>query len=130
MIVRSLLTDDIDGYVHHVAEVDAESGVGGAAHSHPYGRSELRDRIGARDLERVRWTTDLDEPAWRRAWGLFGQGELIGYLYLAGGSLLSQLHRVEMGVGVASSHRRRGGGHTAVGSGNQVGATPTERRLD
>jgi RimJ/RimL family protein N-acetyltransferase len=47
---------------------------------------------------------------WRRAWGLFDKGELVGHLYLAGGMLCSELHRADMGMGITRSHRRQGGG--------------------
>ena len=35
---------------------------------------------------------------------------MVGHLYLAGGMLRSELHRVSLGMGIKSSHRRRGGG--------------------
>ncbi len=63
-----------------------------------------------RAREVTRWSTDIDDVAWRRAWGLFDRGELVGHLYLAGGTLHSELHRVEMGMGIRRSHRRQGGG--------------------
>jgi RimJ/RimL family protein N-acetyltransferase len=108
--VRLLTLDDVDGYVRHVARVDADSGADGVGHSHPYGKSDPVDVDEARGRETTRWTTEIDQPGWRRAWGLFDEGELIGHLYLAGGALRSELHRVSLGMGIARSHRRRGGG--------------------
>jgi RimJ/RimL family protein N-acetyltransferase len=89
---------------------DASSGVDGAGHSHAYSQSEPLDIEAGRDREVTRWSTEIDDPAWRRAWGLFDQGELVGHLHLAGGMLRSELHRVDMGIGVRRSHRRQGGG--------------------
>lgn len=57
----------------------------------------------------TRWSTGIEEVGWR-AWGLRDGEELAGYLYLAGGALRSELHRVEMGMGVLASHRCRDGG--------------------
>lgn len=111
MDVRLLAIVDIDRCLHHVVDVDAGSGLDGAGHSHPYGAAETVDLIEAHHRELARWSTGIDEPAWRRAWGLFDQGHLVGHLYLAGGTLRSELHRVGMGMGmgVVPSHRRQGG---------------------
>jgi RimJ/RimL family protein N-acetyltransferase len=108
--VRLLGLPDVDRYLRHVVAVDAGSGVDGEGHSHPYSRSEPLDFDEARERETKRWSTGIDQPGWRRAWGLFDAADLVGQLYLAGGALRSELHRVEMGIGVARSHRRRGGG--------------------
>jgi RimJ/RimL family protein N-acetyltransferase len=110
VIVRLLEHGDIDGYLVHANEADADSGVDGQPHSHPYGTSEPYDMDAARTREHTRWSTGIDEPGWRRAWGLFDGDDLVGHLYLAGGDLRSALHRVEMGMGVVPTHRRRGGG--------------------
>jgi RimJ/RimL family protein N-acetyltransferase len=116
MKVRPLAIADVDGYLRHVLEVDAGSGVDSGAHSHPYRRSEPFDMDAARDRESTRWSSEIDQPGWRRAWGLFGQGELVGHLYLAGGTLHSEMHRVSMGMGVVRAHRGRGGGTSLLQS--------------
>jgi len=108
--VRPLAIADVGDYLRHMRTVDAGSGVDGEAHSHPYSASEPFDIEAARDREVTRWSTEIDEPAWRRAWGLFDDAELVGHLYLAGGMLRSELHRVSLGMGIKRSHRRRGGG--------------------
>ncbi len=110
MHVRMLGLDDVGDYIDHMVAVDADSGVDGAPHFHPYGASEPVDLAGRRHRERARWSTALDEPGWRRAWGLLEGHDLVGHLYLAGGMLRSELHRTTMGMAIASTHRRRGGG--------------------
>jgi RimJ/RimL family protein N-acetyltransferase len=111
MSVRPLGIGDVESYLRHVREVDAGSGVDGAGHCHAYSESEPFDMEAGLDREVTRWATEIDDPAWRRAWGLFDQGELlVGHLYLAGGMLRSELHRVNMGMGIRRSHRRQGGG--------------------
>jgi len=116
--VRLLSIDEVDVYLRHVVDVDAGSGLDGAGHSHPYSSSEPMDLIEARSREVTRWSTSFEQAGWRRAWGLFDQGELVGHLYLAGGTLRSEMHRAELGMGIAQSRRREGGGslllHTAI----------------
>ena len=110
MSVRLLGIADVDDYLRHVSAVDADSGVDGAGHSHAYSESEPFDFEAGRAREVTRWSTEIEQPGWRRAWGLFDEGELVGHLYLAGGALRSELHRADMGMGIIRSHRRRGGG--------------------
>lgn len=118
MSVRCLAVDDVEIYLRLVCAVEAGSGVDGAGHSHPYSASEPFDREAGRNREVTRWSTEIDEVGWRRAWGLFHHDELVGYLHLGAGALISELHRAEMGMGIARSHRRRGGGgmliHAAI----------------
>lgn len=109
MTVRPLEVGDVEGYLRHVAMVDAESGVDGAGHSHPYSRTEPQDLEADHQREVTRWSTSVTDIGWRRAWGLFDD-ELVGHLYLAGGTLRSELHRVHLGMGILLSHRRQGGG--------------------
>jgi len=110
MTVRALVITEVDVYLRHVVEVDAGSGLDGEGHSHPYSKSEPLDLSAARDREMTRWSTEIDRPGWRRAWGLFDQAQLVGHIYLAGGALDSELHRADLGMGIVRSHRRRGGG--------------------
>jgi RimJ/RimL family protein N-acetyltransferase len=118
MSLRSLAAEDVDSYLNLSCLVDAGSGVDGEGHSHAYSASEPFDMETGRDRELIRWSTDIDQIGWRRAWGLFDGAELVGYIQLVGGALRSELHRVDMGMGVARSHRRRGGGglllHAAI----------------
>ncbi len=116
--VRPLAVDDVDIYLRLVCEVEAGSGADGEGHSHPYSVSEPFDTEAGRARELTRWSTPIDAIEWRRAWGLFDRDEIVGNLHLGGGALRSELHRVEMGMGIARWHRRRGGGglllHAAI----------------
>ncbi len=116
MNVRPLTIGEVDTYLRHVAVVDAGSGRDGAGHSHPYSESEPFDVEVGREREVTRWSTEIDDPEWRRAWGLFDRDQLVGHLYLAGGSLRSELHRADLGMGVVASHRRMGGGSALLAS--------------
>ena len=116
MNVRLLEVDDVDGYLRLTADIADGSGQDGEGHSHAYSRSEPYDVAAFHDREVVRWATAIGKPDWRRAWGLVEGAEIVGYLQLAGGTLQSERHRVEMGMGVARSHRRRGGGSVLLGA--------------
>ncbi|MHC5114680.1 MAG: GNAT family N-acetyltransferase [Planctomycetota bacterium] len=108
--VRRLDLHDVDRYVEHFARCNAESGVDGLPHFHVYGRSEPYDPAGAVIRARRRWSTPLDQPGWRRAWGLFDDERIVGHAYLEGGSLPAEMHRAQLGMGVQRSHHRQGGG--------------------
>jgi RimJ/RimL family protein N-acetyltransferase len=110
MTSRTFAVGEVDEYLCLVSAVDAGSGTDGVGHSHAYSKSEPLDIEAGRNREITRWSTDIDEIAWRRAWGLFDRSEPVGYLYLAGGALRSELHRVNMGMGILREHRRQGGG--------------------
>lgn len=108
--IRAFAIGEAEGYLSLVSAVDAGSDVDGAGHSHAYSESEPFDTEAGCDREVTRWSAEIDEVGWRRAWGLFDRGERVGYLYLAGGALRSELHRVHMGMGILRAHSRRGGG--------------------
>ena len=110
MNVRLLEIGDVDRYLQLVSEVEAGSGVGGEGHSHAYTAADPHDPDAAREREILRWSTPISDAGWRRAWGLFDRDELVGELDLAGAELTSERHRVDLGMGVRLSHRRRGGG--------------------
>ena len=122
LIVSELGLGDVERFLALGAEIDADSGVDGGYHSHPYSASDPLDLAAAYDDEVARWSAGLDQPAWRRAWGLFDYDvgdDLIGQFYLGGGAVPSELHRAECGMGVRQSYRRLGGGRllfeTAIG---------------
>ena len=109
LIVRPLQVSEVEAYLQHVAAVDADSGMDGAPHSHPYSVSEPFDFEAGRIREVERWTTPTSDVGWRRAWALLDRDGLVGHLYLAGGPLPTGLHRADLGMGVLPSHRRRRG---------------------
>ena len=110
MTVRMLTIEDADQYIEHMVLCDSESGKDGGVHFHVYSASEPFDMRSGKDRERRRWSTPSTETGWRRAWGMFDGDKMVGHLYLAGGTLLSELHRIQLGMGILKSHHRRGGG--------------------
>ena len=116
MLVRFLEMEDVDRYIEHMVVADSESGQDGQPHFHVYPASHPFDRNAARERERRRWSTPTTEGEWRRAWGLFDEDILVGHLYLAGGALPTELHRVQVGMGIMRTHHRRGGGRLLLQS--------------
>jgi len=110
LAVRLLRVDDLDACLQCIEKVHVTSGVAGAGHSHPYHRTEPFDLKQRRARELARWSAELGQPNWRRAWGLIDRDEIVGELSLTGGSLQSEMHRVGLGMGIVPTHQRRGGG--------------------
>lgn len=110
LTIRLLGQDDVEAYINHTISSNAESGREGDGHSHVYDASAPYDREEAVVRERKRWAADVTGTDWRRAWGLFDGEHLVGHIHLAGGALPSECHRVNLGMGIVRSHRRRGGG--------------------
>ncbi len=119
--VRLLDLPDVPRYIAHMLAVQSESGRDGRGHAHAYVADDIFDIAAAETRELERWTKPLDLPGWRRAWGLFAPREpreptvqaeptLVGHLYLAGGSIHSELHRAGLGMALRSTHHRCGGG--------------------
>ena len=115
MRVRLLDLDDVVRYLANFARLNAESGRDGGIHFHSYSRSESYLPKDARERERRRWSTPLTEGGWRRAWGLMLDEHVVGHLYLAGGTHVSEMHRVRLGMGVRRRHHRQGGGRRLLG---------------
>jgi ribosomal protein S18 acetylase RimI-like enzyme len=114
LAIRLLGPDDVESYIDHTIASNAESGREGDGHSHVYDRATPYDRDQAVVLERKRWSADVSGTDWRRAWGLFDGVHLVGHVHLAGGALPSECHRVNLGMGILRTHRRRGGGRRLV----------------
>lgn len=99
-----------------------ESGTDGEMPSGPYNVDEDFDWEGFRERELERWSSPLDAPGWRRAWGVFvpndaedgGAERMVGHCTLAAGDLATAVHRAQMGLGVQRPFRRRGYGLTLV----------------
>ena len=98
--VRPLAVDDVDIYLRLVCEVEAGSGADGRAIRTRTASPTLR--YGSRASSGIHsMVNPIDATEWRRAWGLFDRDEIVGNLHLGGGALRFELHRVEMGMGIA-----------------------------
>lgn len=113
--VRMLQPGEEELYLRHMVRADADSGEQGVFF-HPYSSDEPFELTAALEREQRRWQTALDAPGWRRAWGWFSDGALVGHAYLAGGQLRSELHRVSLGMGLQRAHRGQGAGKQLLGA--------------
>lgn len=108
--IRALDAADVDAYVAHLAVHDRESGTAGDLPYGPYDRDRPQDPVEVRARALRRWSTPLDAPGWRRAWGLWLGTVIVGSAHLAGSDLAASLHRADFGIGIERPHRGRGWG--------------------
>ncbi len=112
--IRMLQAGEVDAYVAHRAIHDVESATETGLPTGPYSRTRVQDPAAVRALALARWSTALTEPGWRRAWGLWLSGAVVGVVDLAGGQLPTESHRATLGVGIEQTHRGRGWGRRLV----------------
>lgn len=105
-----MTADDLEAYVAHRAVHDRESGTEGDLPHGPYSRTALQDAATIRRRALESWAKPVDEPGWRRAWGLFHEGTVVGSVHLHGSELPASLHRADLGIGIVRAHRGKGWG--------------------
>ncbi len=106
--LQLLGADDAEDFVQHIIEHNQESGTGGDVIFMPYSRNEPYDREKNIPLAQKRWSTPIDTPTWRRCIAVFHNTRMVGHAELCGGLLRSDLHRVELGMGLLRDHRGQG----------------------
>jgi RimJ/RimL family protein N-acetyltransferase len=99
---------DVEPFLAHCEASAAESGRDGDPYFGPYSRNDPFPIDDIRPLTHERWTKSLDQPGWRRAWGAFDGERIVASGNVAGGDIPADLHRVNLGMGVLRSYRRRG----------------------
>lgn len=104
---------DIEALAKHIAEHNAESGLGGSPHfaiTRACVLAEVRHNL----MERM--SRALDEPLWGRAWVLLGpdQDRIVGHLELRGGRIPAELHRATLGMGIQRAFTGQGHGRRLV----------------
>ncbi len=126
--IRLLTPDDAELFAAHLEIADAESGQNGEPHFHPYSATTPFDAVAQAQKERRRWQIPITSVGWRRAWGLFVDGGMVGHICVDGAPLESALHRVSFGMGIMSGFRRQGGGRllleTIIGFAIPIGGKP------
>src|SRR5690606_39458229 len=80
----------------------------------PYPRHPERSHEQHRQRALERSSKRLDEPGWRRVWGLWYGARIVGHVSLTGPALESMLHRAELGIGIELEHRGQGWGRKLV----------------
>ena len=109
MDIRILKFEDIGSYLAQCEILDSESGNSGVYYG-PYSKNDVYPIDELRKLTEERWSKDLDTPGWRRAWGVFDGDKIVGSGDVAGGDLKTNLHRVNLGMGILKEYRGKGNG--------------------
>lgn len=105
---------DVGALCKHLTRHIAESGREGDVIFSPRSAEDPFDEMEATKRHRASWARRLDEPHWTRTWGLVLDGEVRGHLDLHGGRLVSEFHRVTLGMGIERSARRQGHGRALL----------------
>ena len=105
--IRLLTLDDLEDWLKLCNIVDAESGENGIyfgpySINDPFPTDEIRKRTIAR------WSKSIDLPNWRKAWGIFHDDKIVGNAQIAAGDLPTNLHRVDLGIGILKEYRNKG----------------------
>lgn len=98
---------DLDGFARHMVEHMRESGREGSAHFAPK-RMLVREDVSA--AAHTRWSKDLDEPVWGRAFLLWAGNSVVGHAELRGGRILAEMHRAVLGMGINRAFTGKGHG--------------------
>lgn len=96
---------DLDGFARHMVEHMRESGREGSTHFAPL-RALVREDVRAAAL--ARWSKDLDEPVWGRAFLLWAGDSVVGHVELRGGRIVAEMHRAVLGMGINRAFTGKG----------------------
>lgn len=113
--LKQLDAADFGEWARHVNRQNAESGHDGRPLSSPLtGGADY-----ATSERRARFETSIVIPVgtagWMRCWGLVGdQGAIVGHLDLSASTIVSEQHRVSLGIGLESAYYRQGFGRALM----------------
>ena len=105
--IRLLTLDDLDQWLKQCEIISSESG----ADNIYFGAYSINESYPIEEIKNntiVRWSKSIDVPGWRRAWGIFETGRIIGSADIAGSDLPTGLHRVDFGIGILKEYRNQG----------------------
>ncbi len=115
MDIRILKFEDIENYLAQCEVLDTESGNSGTYYG-PYSKNDEYPIDELRKLTKERWEKNLDTPGWRRAWGIFDGDKIVGSGDIAAGDLKTNIHRVNLGMGIMKEYRGNGNGKKSLKS--------------
>ncbi|MGI9090589.1 MAG: GNAT family N-acetyltransferase [Gemmatimonadaceae bacterium] len=104
--------DKVDAFLAHVIATGASSGTGGVPRFHPDPDAAIRPSYRATLLDQL--SRRLDEPGWRRVWGVWHGGSLIAQAELRGGAVEAALHRATLGMTMLPTHHGQGLGRALL----------------
>lgn len=103
--IRLLTAADKEKYYKRIEKAIQLGGTNGAPPFTPMGRATVYNEE-RREREMAGLSLPLTTIGWRRIWGLFEGGEMIGSLCLASYPALSQNHRTLMSMGIVHQKHR------------------------
>ena len=106
--IRILDETDVDQYIPHLDRIMKQSGKNGNPVFNPFEIENLNPNEKHRERFIKQWQAPLEQPEWRRNWGIFLEGSMIGNLTLVGGTIHANMHRVLMMMGIEDGHKAKG----------------------
>jgi RimJ/RimL family protein N-acetyltransferase len=104
--IRPLNENDVGLYIQHFARHRAESGRGDY-HFMPFNPD---DPSGPKGVSYEKLNLELTQPGWQRYWVACRENPdcIVGHVNLKGASLVTALHRCELGIGIERNWRAQG----------------------
>ncbi|MFN3201130.1 MAG: GNAT family N-acetyltransferase [Bradymonadia bacterium] len=108
--IRLLTLDDLEMAAEHL-EVHSAENAEGDPYFMPYDSTHRIEKEPYMEKRRPRWSAARGAGQyWERMWGLFVDGQLVGHVDLNQAGMATQLHRVNLGVGLLKPWRGQGHG--------------------
>jgi len=108
LLIRILHTVDLPPVLTYLIPHIEQSGRDGEIIYAPYSTEHDFEQAAFRQRLATTWARPLTEPGWKRGWGAFDEGRVVGHAMLHGGRLAAEMHRATLGMGVDRDFRRRG----------------------
>jgi GNAT superfamily N-acetyltransferase len=112
--VELLGLESIPTLTAHLVRNALESGRDGEPLSRAKSADDPPDPDATANRLATAWRIPKLRPCWEVCFGLWIDGTLRGHLDLRGGSIESDLHRADLGMGIERGYRRRGWGRTLM----------------
>ncbi|MBT3980018.1 MAG: GNAT family N-acetyltransferase [Bacteriovoracaceae bacterium] len=97
-------------YSEHKELMVSRSGIDGAPIYNPFNQEMLDSWTWQPESHLASMSTELTAPGWKRSWGILEDGKFIGSVDLSGGSVLTNLHRCTLMMGVDRDYKAQGYG--------------------
>ena len=111
--IRMLTLDDLEGWLKQCEILDSESGENNIYYG-PYNSDEPYSIDRLRKKHKKLWTQKISIPGWRRAWGIFDSNRIVGSAQITAGELPTNIHRVDLGLGIYKEYRNMGLGKELI----------------
>jgi GNAT superfamily N-acetyltransferase len=106
--IRMMNLKDIDAFIAHFEVVIPQSGENGEPFFAPFSAEEPAVFSKMRERRLSGWQIPIEEAGWSRAWAAVDGDRIVGDIELDGGTLLSDMHRVGLGMALQRGYRGQG----------------------